>query len=110
LKGKPDDPGSIESVAFSPNGQTLIASGRAEPKAGMLLFWDAATFNALPELTAVANTAFPTWADLHRIQSPIVEPRAAFSPTGGLLAVNCVEKHILLGSDYRPRMLPPRRT
>jgi RNA polymerase sigma factor (sigma-70 family) len=94
LKGKPDDPGSIENVAFSPSGRMLIASGRAEPKAGMVLFWDVATFKALPELTAAANSAFSTWDDLNSIQSPIVEPRAVFSPAGWLLATNCVEKHI----------------
>src|SRR5262249_39612021 len=46
------------------------------------------------EVTAAINSWFPTWDDLHKMQSPAVEPRVAFSPDSRLMAINCVEKSI----------------
>ncbi|HMF11891.1 MAG TPA: hypothetical protein VKE94_06275, partial [Gemmataceae bacterium] len=85
---------TVENVTWSPDGRTLICSGRAEPKAGTVRAWDTRTGKDLSELTAAINSWFPTWKDSGRIQSPIVEPRVVFSPTGWLLSTNCVEKSI----------------
>src|SRR5262249_22144585 len=94
VKDSADDPAAAEGVAFSPDGRTLIVSGRAEPKAGQVRVWDAATGKQRAEVTAAINSWFPTWDDLHKMQSPAVEPRAVFSPDSRLLAINCVEKCI----------------
>jgi RNA polymerase sigma factor (sigma-70 family) len=96
FKANADDLDTLEGIALSPDGRTLAASGRAEPKAGVVRLWDLATGKVLPEPTAAINDTFPTWKDLHLIQSPIVEPRAVFSPDGWLLTTNCVEKSIFV--------------
>jgi RNA polymerase sigma factor (sigma-70 family) len=94
FRDTPDDLDTIEAVAISPDGRTLVASGRAEPKAGRVRAWDLATGKVLVEVTTAINNWFPTWDNLHKIQSPIVEPHVVFSPDGRLLALNCVEKSI----------------
>jgi len=87
---------TVEAVAFSPDGKTLAASGRRINKGSKLCFWDLATGQRLTALNAMMNepsdqgtrdsSSFP--------QSPIIQPRLAFSPDGKTLALNRSQKTI----------------
>lgn len=95
VREAPDELRTVEALSFSPDGQMLAASGRAEPKAGMVLLWDAETGR---ELTAVgeAITSSLTAPPVHwsARSTSIVSPRAVFSPDGRLLAINGGMKYI----------------
>ncbi len=88
----PDDRiSTVEGLAYSPDGKTLAASGRAEPRDGKVRLWDAATGKELVRLTAVMNDSA---VDEKRAREAIVEPRVVFSADGRLLARNRQRKGI----------------
>jgi RNA polymerase sigma factor (sigma-70 family) len=86
--------GEPEAVAFAPDGRTLIASGRAEPKAGKVRVWDTATGKERTEIEAAMNSSLGTLDGRRFTHSEIVTPRVVFSPDGRLLAMNCGSKGI----------------
>jgi RNA polymerase sigma factor (sigma-70 family) len=83
-----------EAVAFSPDGRTLAASSRAEPKAGNVRLWDVATGKEQTEISAAINRSVGNLEGRQFSQAPIVSPRIVFSPNGRLLAISSGMKSI----------------
>jgi hypothetical protein len=94
LQESDDEYCTAEAVAFSPDGRTLVASGRSEPKAGKMRLWDAATGRNLPAVAEVINGSLTALGGPSFPRSPLVEPRVVFSPDGRLLAMNGAMKGI----------------
>jgi RNA polymerase sigma factor (sigma-70 family) len=95
LKDRDNEFCTVEAIAFSPDGRTLAASGRAAKEGSMVRLWDVATGREMVRIGAGLNDptdpgpgeqAFP--------RGPIIEPRIVFSPDGRLLAMNRWQKTI----------------
>jgi RNA polymerase sigma factor (sigma-70 family) len=85
---------TAEAVMFSPDGQMLAASGRAEPKAGKVRLWDTATGKERSQIGLAINNSLGELEGPQFPQSAIIEPRVVFSPDGRLLAMNIGMKYI----------------
>jgi RNA polymerase sigma factor (sigma-70 family) len=94
LQDSADEYCTAEAVAFAPDGRTLIASGRAEPKAAKVRLWDARAGKELAEVGAAINGAIGPLKGPEFPRSDIVKPCIVFSPDGRLLAMNGAMKAV----------------
>jgi RNA polymerase sigma factor (sigma-70 family) len=79
---------TAETVTFAPDGRTVAASGRAEPRAGKVRLWNSATGKQLAAVGAAINNSLGNLDGPEFPQADIVHPRIVYSPDGRLLAMN----------------------
>jgi RNA polymerase sigma factor (sigma-70 family) len=103
-KDNPEALTTVEAVAFAPDGRTLAASGRFEPRvpaprqreirAGRVRLWDVATGKQIADIADAINGSLGELEGSQFPQSDIVMPCVVFSPDGHLLAMNSGMKFI----------------
>jgi RNA polymerase sigma factor (sigma-70 family) len=103
MEDQPDEICQIEAVAFAPDGKTVAASAftgyTTNSDGSKVRVWEVASGRTLTNLSAALSESpdkLPEQPPWHYVRIPTILPRLVFSPDGKMIALNRLEKTILI--------------